>query len=99
MALFFLVSGLLTEDSLSRKGSRLFVRDRLLRLGFPFTLYTLVVWPLLEWGVHQPLLHNRSYWQSFMDTDPVLDNGPMWFVGVLLFTAFEMAPAGWEPSG
>src|SRR4029450_9425484 len=41
MALFFLVSGLLTEDSLRRKGSRLFVRDRLLRLGVPFALYTL----------------------------------------------------------
>jgi Acyltransferase family len=94
MALFFLVSGLLTEDSLSRKGSRLFVRDRLLRLGVPFTLYTLVAWPLLEWGLHQPLLHNRSYWQSFMDTDPVLDNGPMWFVGVLLF--FSLVLVGWR---
>jgi hypothetical protein len=94
MALFFLVSGLLTEDSLTRKGPRLFVRDRLLRLGIPFTFYTLVVWPLLEWGLHQPLLHNRSYWQSFMDTDPVLDNGPMWFVGVLLF--FSLVLVGWR---
>jgi hypothetical protein len=35
MALFFLVSGPLTQDSLVRKGSSRFVSDRLLRLGVP----------------------------------------------------------------
>ena len=84
MALFFLISGLLTQDSLSRKGPSRFVSDRLWRLGLPFAIYTLLVWPLLEYALHEPLLHERSYWQSFLDTDPVLDNGPMWFVGVLL---------------
>jgi hypothetical protein len=84
MALFFLISGLLTQDSLSRKGPSRFVSDRLWRLGLPFAIYTLLAWPLLEYALHEPLLHERSYWQSFLDTDPVLDNGPMWFVGVLL---------------
>jgi Acyltransferase family len=84
MALFFLISGLLTQDSLARKGRSRFVSDRLWRLGLPFAIYTLLAWPILEYALHQPLLHERSYWQSFMDTDPVLDNGPMWFVGVLL---------------
>jgi hypothetical protein len=83
MALFFLISGLLTQDSLSRKGPSRFVSDRLWRLGLPFAIYTLLAWPLLEYALHEPLLHERSYWQSFLDTDPVLDNGPMWFVGVL----------------
>ena len=36
MALFFLISGLLTEDSLARKGPSRFVSDRLVRLGIPF---------------------------------------------------------------
>lgn len=85
MALFFLVSGLLTQDSLARKGPRRFVVDRLLRLGIPFALYTLVIWPVLEYALLEPFFHRGSYWAWFTDTDPVLDNGPMWFVGVLLF--------------
>lgn len=90
MALFFLISGLFTQDSLVRKGTSRFVSDRLLRLGIPFAVYTLVVWPLLEYGLHESILHNRSYWASFMDTDPILDSGPMWFVGVLLFFSLAL---------
>lgn len=93
MALFFLISGELTEDSLERKGPSRFVSDRLLRLGLPFAVYTLVVWPLLEYAVLGPFLH-RGFWDSVTDTDPVLDNGPMWFVGVLLL--FSLALVAWR---
>lgn len=93
MALFFLVSGLLTQDSLERKGSSRFASDRLLRLGVPFAVYTLVVWPLLEYALLEPFWH-RGFWRSYWDTDPLLDNGPMWFVGVLLF--FSLALAAWR---
>jgi hypothetical protein len=93
MALFFLVSGLLTEDSLARKGSSRFVADRLLRLGIPFAVYTLVVWPLLEYSLFGPLQH-RGFWDSVTDPDPFLDNGPMWFVGVLLL--FSIALVAWR---
>jgi fucose 4-O-acetylase-like acetyltransferase len=93
MALFFLVSGLLTQDSLARKGSSRFVSDRLLRLGAPFAVYTLLVWPLLEYALLEPYLH-RGFWRSIMDTDPVLDNGPVWFVGVLLL--FSLALVAWR---
>lgn len=93
MALFFLISGLFTQDSLERKGPSRFVTDRLLRLGVPFAIYTLVVWPLTEFAIFGPFLH-RSYWDSFTDTDPVLDNGPMWFVGVLLI--YSLALVAWR---
>ena len=94
MGLFFLLSGLMTQDSLARKGPRRFVNDRLLRLGLPFALYTLVIWPVLEWALLEPFLHRGSYWAWFTDDDPVLDNGPMWFVGVLL--VFSLALAAWR---
>jgi hypothetical protein len=94
MALFFLISGLLTEDSLARKGPASFVSDRLWRLGLPFAIYTLVVWPLLEYALLAPLLHDRSFVESYLDTDPVLDNGPMWFVGVLLL--FSLGLVVWR---
>lgn len=92
MALFFLVSGLLTHDSLERKGPSRFVSDRVLRLGVPFAAYTLVVWPLLEYSLFGPLRH-RGFWDSYLDNDPYLDNGPMWFVGVLLL--FSLGLVAW----
>ncbi len=94
MALFFLLSGLMAQDSLARRGIRRFVSDRLLRLGIPFALYTLLVWPLLEYALLEPFLHRGSYWAWFTDTDPILDNGPLWFVGVLL--VYSLALAGWR---
>ncbi len=94
MALFFLISGLFTEDSLARKGASRFVSDRLLRLGVTSAVYTLVVWPLLEYVLLEPILHRGSYWVSFTNTDPVLDNGPMWFVGVLLL--FSLGLVAWQ---
>jgi peptidoglycan/LPS O-acetylase OafA/YrhL len=94
MALFFLLSGLMTQDSLARKGPSRFVTDRLLRLGIPFAVYTLVLWPLLEFALLEPFLHRGSYWAWFSDTDPVLDNGPMWFVGVLLL--YSLALVAWR---
>lgn len=94
MALFFLLSGLMAQDSLARRGIRRFVSDRLLRLGIPFALYTLLVWPLLEYALLEPFVHRGSYWAWFTDTDPILDNGPLWFVGVLL--VYSLALAGWR---
>jgi fucose 4-O-acetylase-like acetyltransferase len=93
MALFFLISGLLTQDSLTRKGPSRFASDRLLRLGIPFAVYTLLIWPLLEYSLLEPFLH-RGFWRSVSNTDPLLDNGPMWFVGVLLL--FSLALAAWR---
>jgi hypothetical protein len=93
MALFFLVSGMLTQDSLVRKGSSRFVSDRLLRLGVPFAVYTILVWPLLEYSLFGPFLH-VGFWRSVTNTDPILDNGPMWFVGVLLL--YSVALVAWR---
>ena len=99
MALFFFISGLMTHDSLARRGAARFVRERLLRLGVPFAIYTLVVWPLLEFALLEPFLHRGSYWRWFSDTDPVLDNGPMWFVGVLLLYSLGLvAWRRWRPA-
>ena len=93
MALFFLISGLLTYGSLERKGPSRVIADRLLRLGLPWAVYTLVLWPLLEYSLFGPLGH-RGFWSSVTDTDPVLDNGPMWFVGVLLL--YSVALVAWR---
>jgi fucose 4-O-acetylase-like acetyltransferase len=93
MALFFLISGLLSHDSLVRKGPSRFASDRVLRLGVPFAVYTLLLWPLLEYSLFGPFLH-VGIWRSVTNTDPVLDNGPMWFVGVLLL--YSLGLVAWR---
>jgi peptidoglycan/LPS O-acetylase OafA/YrhL len=92
MGLFFLVAGLLAEDSLGRKGPRRFARERIIRLGVPFAVFTLVIWPLVELVMFETTGHDQTYWLWF-SPDPYLDNGPVWFVGVLL--VFSIAYAAW----
>ena len=93
IALLFLVAGLLAPESLARKGAGRFARDRLLRLGVPFLFFVLVLWPALLYALYRPLGHvTGSYWREQLSNTP--DNGPLWFVGVLLL--FSLLYAGWS---
>jgi hypothetical protein len=93
MALLFLVAGLLTPASVARKGPGRFARDRLLRLGVPFAVFFLLLWPALLYAVYRPFGHfSGSYWAFLLDIYP--DSGPLWFVGVLLL--LSLAYAGWR---
>ncbi len=93
IALLFLVAGLLTPRSLGRKGPARFAADRLLRLGVPFAVFTLLLWPAELYAVYRPLGHTRvSYWAEFRQDYP--ENGPLWFVGLLLL--LSLAYAGWR---
>ena len=95
LALQFLVAGLLSPPSLERKGPGRFARDRLLRLGVPFTVYVLLVQPAVMYALEHPLGGaSRSYWYEFLGAERQIDTGPLWFVGVLLI--FSLAYAGWE---
>lgn len=86
--LLFLAAGLLTPRSLERKGTRDFVRDRLLRLGVPFAVFALLLWPLLEYALFR-LLGNPTA----LLAEGSLDTGVLWFVGALL--VFSLVYAGW----
>jgi hypothetical protein len=93
IALLFLVAGLLTPGALDRKGPARFAVDRLLRLGIPFAVFTLLLWPGLLYALYRPLGHTElSYWQEFSRNYP--DNGPLWFVGVLIL--LSLGYAGWR---
>ena len=94
MGLFFLISGLVTPGSVSRKGPRSFARDRLIRLGVPLVVWTLVIWPGAIWAAHLAAGDTHSFWWQLMHADPVLDTGPMWFVEVLLI--YSLAYAAWR---
>jgi hypothetical protein len=93
MALLFLVAGLLTPQSLQRKGSRRFVRDRLIRLGVPFLFFVAVLWPALLYALYRPLGHvTGSFWAETRLNIP--DTGPAWFIGVLL--VLSLLYAAWS---
>ena len=94
MGLFFLISGLVTPGSLSRKGPRTFARDRLVRLGLPLGVWALIIWPGTIWATHLAAGETHSFWWQFMHLDPALDTGPMWFVEVLLI--YSLAYAAWR---
>lgn len=95
--LLFLVAGLLTPPSLDRKGTRRYVRDRVLRLGLPFAAFVLL-WPALEYSVFRPFGgYTGSYWDRLLRTDEPLQSGPLWFVGALL--VFALGYVGWARSG
>ena len=92
IALLFLVAGLLTPESVARKGPGRFAVDRLLRLGVPFAVFTLLLWPALLYALYRPLGRTTlSYWAEFTANYP--ENGPLWFVGVLLL--LSLGYAGW----
>lgn len=93
IALLFLVSGLLTPPSYRRKGARRFVLDRLLRLGVPFALFTLLIWPALMYALYHPFgAAPGSFAEEYLSDEGYLDTAHLWFLGVLL--VFSLAYAG-----
>ena len=106
MGLFFLIAGWLTPRALARKGPAGFIKDRLARLGPPFLVFLIAVFPLVRWMGDGS---GKSLAWFFRDQLKDPDPGPLWFVLVLfLFSAgyavwrsvrpARPAPRPWRPS-
>jgi surface polysaccharide O-acyltransferase-like enzyme len=90
MAFMFFISGLFVRDSLMRKGSAIFLRDRAWRLGVPFLISIFVLMPVAYYPTflryHLPgttdfnFLH---FWWRTLTVGPG-PSGPAWFLWVLL---------------
>jgi peptidoglycan/LPS O-acetylase OafA/YrhL len=88
MGTFFLISALFVPGSHDRKGTKHFLRERLLRLGVPLLAWLLVLRPLVTIGrytaARDAALQQGAelpYWQYYLSS---YTPGPMWFVEVLL---------------
>jgi hypothetical protein len=81
---FFFVSGLFTPVSVARKGRRAFAVDRLVRLGLPWAVSALLVWPLSVWLAYRAAGHNVTPWGLIFQRSPVFDSGALWFALILL---------------
>ncbi len=107
ISLLFFLSGLFVWPSLARSGSRIFLRDRLLRIGVPFALTVGLLMPLAHYPVYRVTAVDpglASFWQHWLAL-PFWPAGPPWFLWVLLvfdFTAavfYQLAPASGEALG
>lgn len=86
MSLMFFLSGLFVWPSLVRKGTARFIRDRLLRLGLPFLVASMVLAPLAYYpayrvtGADPSLAAFAKQWLSL----GAWPSGPAWFIWLLL---------------
>jgi len=86
MSLFFFVSALLMPPSFDRKGFGTFMKDRLVRLGIPLLVYTLLIHPTLKFAA---AMHQGEMSEPWLDFVWITDTeypgpGPMWFALTLL---------------
>jgi glucans biosynthesis protein C len=93
LGLFFLIAGLLTPASISRLGTRGYLRSRLIQLAVPVCGYFLLTPLLTYWGKEVMNGHPGSL-HSFIKDILSFDTGPTWFLLVLLiyggaFVAFR----------
>lgn len=86
MSFFFFLAAYFTPFSLKRKGSKAFIKDRFIRLGIPLAVFTLVLNPLLVYGIR---IYNgetegslAQVWWAMITK--YIGPGPLWFVFTLL---------------
>ncbi len=90
MGAFFLLAGYFTPGAFDRKGSGVFLRDRLIRLGIPLAVYVFLLNPFAElgpWLMPSELtgLTGAAGWGDYPD---MIGLGPLWFVAMLLVFSF-----------
>ena len=95
MGTFFFLSGLLASGSIARHGPAGFARQRLVRLGVPWLLFSLLIWPLLMWAAYRSAGHPLPIWEALQARQPFLDSGPLWFVQILLYVSLGHALLTW----
>ncbi|SFR28259.1 Acyltransferase family protein [Lentzea waywayandensis] len=93
MGTFYFMAGIFTPGSIERKGRQRFIAERLVRLGTPWVVSAVVVWPTFVWIAYNGAGRDVSWWQAFTGRQPFLDSGSLWFVGVLLIFSIAIALA------
>ena len=93
MSLFFFLSGLFVWPSLECKGARIFLHDRVFRLGVPFALVVALLMPLANYPTYLQTAADPSltgFWRHWLAL-PFWPCGPMWFLWLLLAADFVAA--------
>ena len=86
MALMFLLSGLFVWQGLLRKGSAVYLRERLKRLGVPFLFASAFLAPAAYYPTYLQLKNHAGFtgfWSQWLSLGQ-WPSGPAWFMWVLL---------------
>lgn len=86
MSIFFFLSGLFVWPSVSRKGSVIFLTDRLMRIGIPCILVVMLLMPIAYYPTYRVTAADPSlaaYWKQFLAL-PFWPCGPQWFLWELI---------------
>ncbi len=82
MALMFFLSGLLASGSLIRKGARVYIADRIWRIGLPFMLAALLLSPLAYYPAYLTRTADPTFidfWHQWFSLSS-WPAGPEWFL-------------------
>ena len=86
MSLMFLISGLFFYRGIKKKGRKIFLADRLIRLGLPFVIVVALIMPLAYYPSFY-LAEQRTSFAAFIH-DFIFHQhwppGPPWFIWILL---------------
>lgn len=85
MAMFFMISAFFMVPSLNRKGTGMFLKDRLIRLGIPLIVYYFLLHPLTIFIIQKIRYRYESNFFQFLWHEQTFGFGPMWFVEALLY--------------
>jgi len=109
MGMFIFIAGYFTVNSLKKKGTSQFIKDRLMRLATPLVFYYFVIGPLVKYISRSAQGYDGSLWKFLGESysSGVYGFlGVMWFVVLILFFSVVYAffdkefPKGWyRPKG
>ncbi len=94
MGFFFLLAGYFTPRSYDRKGGTSFLRDRIIRLGLPWLVYSLLLEPLVVYIAKGLPGSFWSFYPTYLHWVDSIADGPIWFVELLLY--FSILYAAWR---
>ncbi|MDR0448085.1 MAG: acyltransferase [Treponema sp.] len=88
MSVLFFLAGYFAVPSFDKRGTALFLKDKLLRLGLPWVLGVFLVAPVLARSTMTALGFPPPDALTFITQfffGPFYQQGPYWFLGILLF--------------
>ena len=88
MGMFFFISAYFILPSLKKKGYRIFMKDRLIRLGLPTLLFFFFLFPLTIFIRNNYIRNEAVSLQYLLFQEKEFGFGPMWFVEALLLFTF-----------
>lgn len=104
MSMFIFIAGYFTYPSLKKKGTLLFLKDRVFRLAIPLVLYYFMIGPVVRFISKSAKGYNGTFFQFMTESYQAHTYGfmgVMWFVALILIFSVAYAfflylfPNGW----